>query len=78
MGPSDGEMGGFWMSKLVEQLQLCLAVFGAKIKPGKARSSGPHIDDILDILEKEGFLTLTEKSHVDLHVGVKLTAMVNI
>ena len=59
MGPSDGEMGGFWMSKLVEQLQLCLAVFGAKIKPGKARSSGPHIDDILDILEKEGFLTLT-------------------
>ena len=51
MGPSDGEMGGFWMSKLVEQLQLCLAVFGAKIKPGKARSSGPDIDHILDILE---------------------------
>ena len=76
VGPSEGEMGGFWMSKLVEQLQLCLAIFGAKIKPGKARSSGPHIDDILDILEKEGFLTLAEKSHVD--VGVKLTVMVNI
>ena len=60
VGPSEGEMGGFWMSKLVEQLQLSLAIFGAKIQPGKARSSGPHIDDILDILEKEGFLTMTE------------------
>ena len=60
MRPSEGEMGVLWMSQLVEQLQLCLAVFGTKIKPGKARSSGPHIDDILDILEKEGFLTLAE------------------
>ena len=64
------------MSKLIEKLELSLAISGTKIKPGKARSSGPHIDDILDILEKEGFLTLTEKSHV--HVGVKLTVMVNI
>ena len=76
VGPSEGEMGGFWVSKLVEQLQLCMAVFCAQIMPGKARSTGPHINDILDILEKEGFLTLTEKSHV--HVGVKLTVMVNI
>ena len=45
------EMRGFRMSKLVEQLELSLAIFGAKIKPGKARSSGPDIDHILDILE---------------------------
>ena len=60
MGPSEGKMEGFWVSKLVEQLQLCLAILGAKIKPGKARSSGPHINDILDIMEEEGFLTLDE------------------
>ena len=48
------------MSKLIEQLELSLAISGAEIKPGKARSSGPYIDEILDILEKEGFLTLTE------------------
>ena len=45
------EMRGFRMSKLVEQLELSLAILGAKIKPGKARSSGPDIDHILDILE---------------------------
>ena len=55
MVPSEGKMGGFWMSELVEQLQFCLAIFSAKIQPGKDRSSGPHIDDTLEILEKEGF-----------------------
>ena len=31
VGLSGVEMGGFWMSKLVEQLQLSLAISGAKI-----------------------------------------------
>ena len=54
------EMGGLRMSKLIEQLQFSLAIFDAKIKPGKARSSGPDIDHILDILEQKCFLTLAE------------------
>jgi hypothetical protein len=49
--------------------------FCAKKKPGKAKSSGPHI---VDIIEKEGLLTMTEKSHVDLSIGVKFTVIVNI
>ena len=44
------EMRGFRVSKLIEQLELSLAISGTKIKPGKARSSGPDIDHILDIL----------------------------
>ena len=60
VGPSEGEMGSFRMSKLVEQLQLCLAIFGAKIKLGKARSAGPNINHILDILQQKCFLTLAE------------------
>ena len=60
VGPSGGKMGDFWMSKLVEQLQLSLAIFGAKIQPGKARSSGPDINHVLDILEQKCFLTLAK------------------
>ena len=70
------EMGGLRMSKLIEQLQFSLAIFDAKIKPGKARSSGPDIDHILDILEQKCFLTLAKWSHV--HVGLKLVVMVKI
>ena len=70
------EMGGLRMSKLIEQLKFSLAIFGAKIKPGQARSSGPDIDHILYILEQKCFLTLAEQSHV--HVVLKLAVMVKV
>ena len=69
-------MRGFRVSKLIEQLELSLAISGTKVKPGKARSSGPDIDHILDILEQKCFLTLAEQGHV--HLGLKLAVMVKI
>ena len=54
------EMRGFWMSKLIEQLELSLAISGAEIKPRKARSSGPDINYILDILDQKCFLTMAK------------------
>ena len=41
-----------------------------------ARSSGPDINNILDILEQECFLTKTKYYHI--HVGIKWEVMVDI
>ena len=48
------------MTQLIEQLQLSLAISGTEVQLGKARSSCPDIDDILDVLEEECLLTLAE------------------
>lgn len=67
---------GFRVSELLEQFQLSLAIFGKKMKLYLARSSGPDINNILDILEQECFLTKTKYYHV--HVGIKWEVMMDI
>ena len=54
------EVARLWMTQLIEQLQLSLAISGTEVQLGKARSSCPDIDDILDVLEEECLLTLAE------------------
>ena len=54
------EVARLWMTKLIEQLQLGLAISGTKIQFGLARSTGPDIYHIPDIPEEECLLTLAE------------------
>ena len=47
--------------KLVKQLQLASTISHTEIQFCLARSSGPDINDILDIFKEEGFLALAER-----------------
>ena len=64
------------VSQLVGQLKLCMSSLHSKVQPGSAQTPGPDINDTLQLLVKEGLLTLAEWDHD--HKMLRLAAMVKL